>query len=311
MGQTNTTLEAVVGSGLIQVDALDRVAKVAEALTRAIDVDQVLETIVNERISDTGASGSALSFRHGDALVVGATSGTTTESVKRLGGVSVSRNVPGAYAVYRAEPLWLPDRAETLARFPEMRLASPNTKSWAAVPLMSKGRAFGLWSMSFSSPQTFDSPQRLFLLAVADIAALALSRIILEADRARWSPQSPALIDELVIDPDDAVVIVESGGTIIAVNDRLLELLGHTHETLIGRSVEVLLPPSVRHDHAQIRRQYVNDPIPRSFDSGLSTVAVHADGTEISLEISLSPFTSYREGICVAAVLRPKPASTP
>lgn len=299
----------MVVSALIQADALDRVAKVAEALTRALDIDQVLEIIVSHGVPDTGASGSALSFRHGDALVVGATFGTTTESVRRLGGVSVSRNIPGAHAVYRAEPLWLTDRADALARFPDMRFASPTTKSWAAIPLMSRGRAFGLWSLSFSSPQMFDRAQRLFLLAVADIAALALSRIALEADRARWSPRSQAVIDELVIDPDDAVVLVESGGTIIAVNDRLLELLGHSNDSLIGRSVEVLLPPAARHDHAQNRREYVNNPIPRSFESGLNTVAMHADGTEIDLEISLSPFTSYREGLCVAAVLRPRPGT--
>lgn len=303
------TVQAVIGSAVKQVDAIQRVATVAEALTRALDVDQVLEIMLNQGVADTSASGSALSFRHGDAVVVGATFGTTTEAVKRLGGVSVSRNLPGPYAVYRAEPLWLTDRAQALARFPEMQLASPTTRSWAAIPLMSRGRAFGLWSLSFSSPQPFDTPQRLLLLTVADIASLALGQIILEADRARWSSQSQAVLDDLVIDPDDAVVLVGSDGTIIAVNERLLKLLGHTHETLIGRSIEVLLPPSARYEHAQSRQQYVNDPIPRSFGSGLDTVAMHADGTEIDLEISLSPFTSYREGMCVAAVLRPRPGS--
>lgn len=294
----------MIESNSAQLDTFDRLAMVVHALTSDVGADEILEIVIRQGMAGSNASGAAIAFRHGDALAVVAAAGTTAASLKRLGPVTITHRNPGSQAVATGEPVWLPDRAEAIARFPDLRFASAASQGWAALPLMAGGTPFGSLSLSFGTPPVFDPVERRYLEALADVTALALSRQFVTD--AETTVASITVIDELVLDPDDAVVVANESGEIVAVNDQLLDLLGYEHERLVGHSVDMLLPPSARHDHALHRRQYANDPTPRPFASGLDTVAQRADGSELAVHISLSPFTTRRDGVCVAAVLRPR-----
>ncbi len=98
------------------------------------------------------------------------------------------------------------------------------------------------------------------------------------------------------------VLLVGSDGRIVLANPAAGALLGYAPEALAGREIEVLLPPERREGHREMRDRYLEAPDPRPMGIGRDLVAVHRDGTEIPVEISLGPI-AREGGVVVAATL--------
>jgi PAS domain S-box-containing protein len=101
----------------------------------------------------------------------------------------------------------------------------------------------------------------------------------------------------------DGMVIVDSEGTIVLVNSQTERLFGYRREELVGRPVEVLVPTRSRARHSDDRTQYSAAPRVRGMGTGLDLHALHKDGREIPVEISLSPLET-EEGRLVSASIR-------
>ncbi len=101
----------------------------------------------------------------------------------------------------------------------------------------------------------------------------------------------------------DGIVMADERGTILFVNRRTEELFGYGRAELLGRSVEELLPESLRQVHRAHRTRYRAEPRLRSMGAGLMLFARRADGTEFPVEIGLSP-SQTSEGLRVVAVVR-------
>ncbi len=52
------------------------------------------------------------------------------------------------------------------------------------------------------------------------------------------------------------MVMTDAAGTIVLVNIATEQLLGYHRDELIGKSVELLVPPRVRGTHAGLRRAF-------------------------------------------------------
>ncbi len=101
----------------------------------------------------------------------------------------------------------------------------------------------------------------------------------------------------------DAMVIVDQNGKIVLVNSRTEELFGYSRLELLGYSVEVLIPERFHGRHLHHRASYVVDPHQRSMGEELELFGLRKDGTEFSIEISLSPIKTA-EGVLVASAIR-------
>ncbi|MFO0618896.1 MAG: PAS domain S-box protein [Polyangiaceae bacterium] len=100
----------------------------------------------------------------------------------------------------------------------------------------------------------------------------------------------------------DAMVIVDSSGTISYVNRQTELLFGYASDELLGKSLETLIPQRFRRGHAGPIR-YFSAPVSRPMGSNLALFGSHRDGTEIEIEVSLSPVRTT-EGLRVAAAIR-------
>jgi PAS domain S-box-containing protein len=89
----------------------------------------------------------------------------------------------------------------------------------------------------------------------------------------------------------DGLLVVDKEGVIRAANPRVEELFGWTADELRGRSVDVLVPPSVGPSHSAHRSRFVADPHNRPMGVGLDLRGLRKDGTTFPVEISLSPWT--------------------
>lgn len=130
-----------------------------------------------------------------------------------------------------------------------------------------------------------DAPPRLLAAETkAMVAAKPASRILIEA-------------------APDAMVLADAEGVIRLVNRRTEELFGYPREELIGESVEVLLPFSLRARHVGHRGSYALDPRVRPMGAALELSARRRDGSSFPVEVSLSPLETD-SGLLVSAAVR-------
>ncbi|HKO25727.1 MAG TPA: PAS domain S-box protein, partial [Chloroflexota bacterium] len=101
----------------------------------------------------------------------------------------------------------------------------------------------------------------------------------------------------------DATVIVDGDGHIVRVNAQAERLFGYTREELLGLPVELLLPERFRRAHMQHRASYQAAPHPRPMGVNLDLYAWRKDGSEVPVEISLSPLETA-EGTLVISSIR-------
>jgi len=101
----------------------------------------------------------------------------------------------------------------------------------------------------------------------------------------------------------DAMVVVDGAGLIVVVNTQAEQLFGYSRDALLGRSIEVLVPERLRDKHPAHRAAYFGAPRAGATGAGFELFALRSDGTELPVEISLSPIETP-EGILVASAIR-------
>ena len=101
----------------------------------------------------------------------------------------------------------------------------------------------------------------------------------------------------------DAMVITAKRGAITLVNAQAEQLFGYSRDEMIGKQVEMLIPERFRREHGGRREHFFINPHARAMHSGLDLYARRKDGSEIPVEISLSPLPTD-EGPVVTASIR-------
>ncbi len=120
----------------------------------------------------------------------------------------------------------------------------------------------------------------------------------MQSDQARRSAETIAA--HVLESSPDGVLVVERGGRIAYANRSMHDLAGAS--SLVGQNVDELVPDAVRDRHRHLRRSYEADPKQRSMGSGLELQLRRADGAEVPVEISLSPFDDGTGAHVIAAV---------
>jgi len=100
----------------------------------------------------------------------------------------------------------------------------------------------------------------------------------------------------------NGIVIVDEEGTICDVNPSAERLFGYAHGELLGVTIEQLVPGPSREVHRAERKAYMQAPRARPMGVGLELKARCKDGTEVPVEISLSPMETERGRFVIAMV---------
>ncbi len=88
----------------------------------------------------------------------------------------------------------------------------------------------------------------------------------------------------------DAIVVVQTNGTIVIANHQTLDLFDYASDDLIGASIDTLVPSSARERHAHQREDYQDEPrVRRMGDLRSQVMGRRSDGSKVPVEISLSP----------------------
>jgi two-component system, LuxR family, sensor kinase FixL len=85
------------------------------------------------------------------------------------------------------------------------------------------------------------------------------------------------------------MLLIDKQGVITFANACALRYFGYKAKELTGQLVETLVPTTLRDRHPELRGEYLQHPVPRAMGEARDLNGVRKDGTEIPVEIGLSP----------------------
>ncbi|MGH8997116.1 MAG: GAF domain-containing protein, partial [Acidimicrobiales bacterium] len=156
----------------IRVQGLQRITA---ALASAATVGDICEIIIDQAVPE-GAVGDlgerAIWMLRDSRLLLVAGMGRSADFPE----IPLEPTLPAAEILRDGTPLFVETKAEMARRWPA--LAGAPTVSFAGLPLIVDGERLGLMAVGFRSERTLDEGEREYLVAVAEQAAVALSRAI-------------------------------------------------------------------------------------------------------------------------------------
>jgi diguanylate cyclase (GGDEF)-like protein/PAS domain S-box-containing protein len=117
------------------------------------------------------------------------------------------------------------------------------------------------------------------------------------------APLSSDFYQELLETAPDGIVVVDDQGTIRAVNRQAELLLAWDRGHIVGQPLEVLIPIGASAIHPHHRDSFMAAPTTRPMAAGSNLNARRSDGSEVPVDISLSP-VPVGDVVWVSAAIR-------
>ncbi|MCU8055185.1 CHASE domain-containing protein [Shewanella sp. SM34] len=171
-----------------------------------------------------------------------------------------------------------------------------------------------LWRLDISSQSRFisraEQTQGMWLqfIGCGFILALFYSVLIMARNRYKESLLTSELIANekrfrLVIEASpSALFMVNKSGFITLVNTHAERLFGYTRDELLGRSINMLLPETLRDAHQQHMSNYLVQPIAKNMSMRDDLFGCCKDGSRLAIEVGLTPI-HFSNGISILATI--------
>ena len=155
-----------------------RLQRAAEALSRAVSPDDVLDAVLTSGVeaAEARAGMIAVLSEDGTEIIPIAWRGFRSELKEQWPRFPVGADYPMSEAVRTGVPVYLRSRAELVERYPSLGKGIDPSYANVCLPLIVDERTIGALTFSFGSDQEFDEARRALKMALARQAAQALQR---------------------------------------------------------------------------------------------------------------------------------------
>ncbi len=110
-------------------------------------------------------------------------------------------------------------------------------------------------------------------------------------------------VDALFLHAAEGILVANDTGEIVRANPSSERLFGYKHGELIGKKIEVLIPKRLSERHIVHREKYSDNPNARTMGADMELYGLKKDGSELPVEISLSPYTNDEGRFVIAFIV--------
>jgi PAS domain S-box-containing protein len=107
---------------------------------------------------------------------------------------------------------------------------------------------------------------------------------------------------DLVDSAPDGVIVCDQEGQIVLVNAEAERIFGYASQELVGQKIDALVPDRVRPMHGKHVAGYTGAPRLRPMGAGMELSGRRKDGSEVPVEISLSPVRTADKLLVTAGI---------
>jgi PAS domain S-box-containing protein len=101
----------------------------------------------------------------------------------------------------------------------------------------------------------------------------------------------------------NAMLLVDARGQVSLANAQAESLFGLSRDVLVGSTVERLVPERVRLSHEDYRSGFAAELRPRAMGSGRDTHALRSDGSEVPVEVFLTPMRGAEPSMILVSII--------
>jgi PAS domain S-box-containing protein len=282
-----------------KIEQLSLLQQCSRDIGRVSKMDQVL-ALVCERLALLLNFDRAAVFTHcpeSEILEGGASSGFNEGAVRRTTGSL--KTLPAAKSVLDSRQLWITEEPGVDGLLPNEFVEQEAIGSILAIPLVADEAVLGILIGDRRGELLLLSPDELDLAMIfANHASVWIAR----ARALNEAISAEAKFRDLLEVAPDAIILVDGEGVISLVNSQVEAMFGVGRDTLVGRSVDELIPERYRKPHTGYRARYLLEPRTRPMGSGLELHGRRWDGTECPAEISISPSTLGGDGQVIVII---------
>ncbi|NOT36030.1 MAG: PAS domain-containing sensor histidine kinase [Saprospiraceae bacterium] len=99
-----------------------------------------------------------------------------------------------------------------------------------------------------------------------------------------------AFLQSVLLTASDSIIIINSKGTIILLNDVVQELFGFTKEEMIGQNIKMITPEPHQSNHDQYIKNHIETGINKVIGIGREVMGQRKDGSLFPCRLALSKF---------------------
>ena len=260
-------------------------AQLAQLSVQTHDLDEILDAALKMlgRVLDVPLTGVIEHITEADAFQLRAGTGWQAGIVGRT-TVAPPEDSPEVLA-FRTRQTVIVDDIGNDERFgPQQLYRRHAIDSSILAVIWTDAEPWGLLGVLAPSRNRFDQMDAEFLQSTAALVGHAITR----ARHARQLAEHGAFLDAIVRDNADAIVTIDSHGTIVSANPAVGPMLGHDPKDLLGKSVAVLMSEAdARHHDRYIERFLAGGPA-SVIGVGREVRARHKSGDLVTVDLSVS-----------------------
>jgi two-component system, NarL family, sensor histidine kinase UhpB len=275
--------------------ALSLMSAISEVLSRPVEGAAALGDIMLHCLDAFGIASGVLYVRGaGGELQFHSHAGLPSQALK---AAAHAFDVPEVIERVRDEPRTL---QAGLGDASEQRfLQNFGHQAALLIPFVILGQSRGVFVLG-ADPETLSAPEwpmfaRALGAQLGQIAALGQA----SAD----AHEAERLIRQAVDASPGGLLMVDESGAIVLANPMIEQIFGYQEAELKGKSVELLLPQSLRDQHAGDRKAFLANPVKRQMGVGRDLFGRHKSGRQVPVEIGLAPVLRGHRRYIIATVI--------